>query len=373
MSKYCGNCGQQLEDDARFCLKCGQIQEDAESLQKEAAQINPPAENPDKQIIIDPDKQITINPDTRPAWGKRVMYCITAVIIGLLIYGFMTGAPGSGRITEDKYVTLVKNGTLELAPHSIIGKSFESFFGNGQWTSFTAKDTNKRVVEFSGQCTWNNKPARCKVQFIIKGNNNFELGAVAINDVDMNMIERLAIVKKILEGASSPNADLETKDITKDKPQNDVVPKPSAPAANAKKTGAGSRKVERGVVLDQEGLNVRSGPGTNYSVVTVAPYGSAVALSAEKNGWYKISYHSTSGWCSANYIEKIKDVNKAGFIVDGETNIRSGPGSSSKIDGVFAYHEKVYVLGEYADWYLVKRPAAGDQVVWVYSDLVKLP
>ena len=98
---------------------------------------------------------------------------------------------------DDKYVTLVKGGTLQMAPDVKIGKAFDNFFGNTKWKSFESTD-GKRVVEFVGDCTWNNKEAECCVQFIILSDMTFELGAVTINDVEMNRLESMGIVNKAL-------------------------------------------------------------------------------------------------------------------------------------------------------------------------------
>lgn len=48
-------------------------------------------------------------------------------------------------------------------------------------------------------------------------------------------------------------------------------------------------------------LNVRSGAGTNYSIVTQIKKGETYEVTEEKNGWGKIS----KGWISLEYVEKI--------------------------------------------------------------------
>lgn len=51
-------------------------------------------------------------------------------------------------------------------------------------------------------------------------------------------------------------------------------------------------------------LNIRSGPGTNYKVVSTIKKGSIVNITSSKTGWYKISSGSKSGWVSSKYIKK---------------------------------------------------------------------
>lgn len=50
-------------------------------------------------------------------------------------------------------------------------------------------------------------------------------------------------------------------------------------------------------------LNVRSGAGTSYPVVSTVKKGAVCELVEEKNGWGKIS--SPSGWISLKYAEKV--------------------------------------------------------------------
>ncbi|HLZ71923.1 MAG TPA: peptidoglycan DD-metalloendopeptidase family protein [Dehalococcoidia bacterium] len=56
-------------------------------------------------------------------------------------------------------------------------------------------------------------------------------------------------------------------------------------------------------VLPADGLNLRSGPGTDQSVIIVIPGGSTVTiLGAASNGWVPVSYGSRAGWVEASYL-----------------------------------------------------------------------
>lgn len=50
-------------------------------------------------------------------------------------------------------------------------------------------------------------------------------------------------------------------------------------------------------------LNVRSGPGLNYPVITTYPKDIIVAIESEKDGWGKIK--DRNSWVSLSYIEKV--------------------------------------------------------------------
>lgn len=117
------------------------------------------------------------------------------VILPVMFLTLVLSVMGCG--SEDKYVTLVKTGSLQMEPNIKIGKAFGEFFSNPKWTSFESSD-NMKVVEFNGDCTWNDKPARCTVQFIIRSDTEFEVHYVSINDVGMNDIDSAAILHKAL-------------------------------------------------------------------------------------------------------------------------------------------------------------------------------
>jgi peptidoglycan-N-acetylglucosamine deacetylase len=51
-------------------------------------------------------------------------------------------------------------------------------------------------------------------------------------------------------------------------------------------------------------LNLRTGPGTQYSILLVMPLGSVVSiLSGPTGGWYQVKYGATIGWASATYLQ----------------------------------------------------------------------
>lgn len=56
-------------------------------------------------------------------------------------------------------------------------------------------------------------------------------------------------------------------------------------------------------ITAQSGLNVRSGPGTNYGVVMTLAYGSGYTIVEEQNGWGKLK--SGIGWICLKYTERV--------------------------------------------------------------------
>lgn len=99
--------------------------------------------------------------------------------------------------SDDKYVQSVKNGTMYMAPNAPVGKAFDQFFKNGKWKSFVS-DKNDRIVEFTGECNWNNKPAKLTAQFKLYKDNSFELAYLDINGNPTTVLDGLDIMQKIL-------------------------------------------------------------------------------------------------------------------------------------------------------------------------------
>lgn len=57
------------------------------------------------------------------------------------------------------------------------------------------------------------------------------------------------------------------------------------------------------VTVTASSLNIRSGPGTSYSVVGSIPKGGAYTIVSESNGWGKLK--SGAGWICLDYTEKV--------------------------------------------------------------------
>ena len=111
----------------------------------------------------------------------------------------------------------------------------------------------------------------------------------------------------------------------------------------------------------KEGLNVRSGAGTNYSKIGKLAYKEKVTVLSTANGWSKINYNGKTGYVSSTYLQStvpggstndngsttttIKYVNAQEGL-----NVRSGAGTNYSKIGKLAYKEKVTVLSTANGW-----------------------
>ncbi|MCI9156000.1 MAG: SH3 domain-containing protein [Lawsonibacter sp.] len=59
----------------------------------------------------------------------------------------------------------------------------------------------------------------------------------------------------------------------------------------------------QGTIVADGGLNIRSGPGREHSVVASAANGATVTILGEENGWYQVRYNgSSTGYVSKDFV-----------------------------------------------------------------------
>ncbi len=68
-------------------------------------------------------------------------------------------------------------------------------------------------------------------------------------------------------------------------------------------SGGNNNGATGNATVNTNGLNLRSGPGTNNSVILVMPYGASVTLTGEtSNGFAALTYNGRSGWAASQYL-----------------------------------------------------------------------
>ncbi len=122
-------------------------------------------------------------------------------------------------------------------------------------------------------------------------------------------------------------------------------------------------------------LSIRSGPGTSYGVVGQLSNGAQIIVDEMKNGWAHIK--NTSGYCSADYLTRIKDYGddaepeepeepEEPFVtgvyrvkVDSSLSVRSGPGTSYSIVGRLQNGDEIVVDSMEKGWAHLMDTSAG--------------
>lgn len=124
--------------------------------------------------------------------------------------------------------------------------------------------------------------------------------------------------------------------------------------------------------VNTDALNLRSGPGTGYSVLAVMPYGSSLSLTSDSsNGFVGANYNGTTGYAFAEYLSTgstpapdpapeqepepetgsgtvaVGDtVVDSATVIDGSLNMRTGPSTSYDVITVLPDGASVEIMGD---------------------------
>lgn len=243
---FCPKCGTQILEEAKFCQKCGmKLIVNAEDKKQKMLMEQGTAESKESQTVQFPTSKITKDKDgqegadnEKAATGKTelfgnkhlsknivvaallifvliivlasplvriVLTCFGAIIgviakfrrepkklavgIGIAIVAAIvaTAVFGKNSGQNDKYVLVVKNGTLEAYSQKTVGKAFDDYLGNPKWESGISED-GVRFVNVTGEILYYDKETDLLVQFIIENEKtgSFSYNACELNGVPQN-------------------------------------------------------------------------------------------------------------------------------------------------------------------------------------------
>lgn len=144
-----------------------------------------------------------------------------------------------------------------------------------------------------------------------------------------------------------------------------------------------------GIVKVSTSLNVRKGPGTNYSILDRLYNDKQVTVIGEENGFYKIQYDGKDGYVSKDYVtisynssnnnsgsnSGTTTTQKIGITTNTTTNlnVRKGAGTSYIIIGTLKPRSQVIILSEEGTWLKVAYYVNGTRIEgYVSSSYVKI-
>jgi hypothetical protein len=103
---------------------------------------------------------------------------------------------------NDRYVKMVKGGTLDGYPQKTVGRAFDDFLNNPKWESGLSEE-GERFVNVKGGILYLDEKANIVVQFIIdKDNNRFSYNASKINGVPLNNFLWWGLLETIYDDGS---------------------------------------------------------------------------------------------------------------------------------------------------------------------------
>ncbi|EJL46586.1 hypothetical protein PMI08_01081 [Brevibacillus sp. CF112] len=101
---------------------------------------------------------------------------------------------------QQKYVDIVREGTFAARPNQKIGEAFDKFFGSPKWSAFDS-DTGQKIVEFTGDMTYQGQPVKARMQFVVNPEtNSFEIHTIGFNEIPQNKFMQAALLAKVFEG-----------------------------------------------------------------------------------------------------------------------------------------------------------------------------
>ena len=258
---FCHKCGAQLVEGAAFCPKCGtkavHTDDDQQpmntatpivELQQADAEVPPIAENtkrtpkasdglrkvaiigrvlmwgallllflhlPISPAILVAGVAIGIILSAigakHPLGLSKIIELVVAVIL-LVVVGFSTlSSDGTG----DKYVQLVKSGTLDGYPQMTVGEAFDGFLSDPKWESGLSDD-NVRFVNVKGGALYFGEEAELAVQFIIvdEKEGSFQYNACEVDGTPQNNLVFWDLLETIYgdsaSGGDSPSKGLDS-------------------------------------------------------------------------------------------------------------------------------------------------------------------
>ena len=111
--------------------------------------------------------------------------------------------------------------------------------------------------------------------------------------------------------------------------------------------------------VDTTNLNLRSGPGKTYSVITTLNLGDIIViLECTNSEWYYINFHGVTGYVSTEYLRDVltaENFSAIGRITGDLVNIRSKPTTDSDLLATYPEETVMTVIGINSGWYKVNH------------------
>lgn len=120
-------------------------------------------------------------------------------------------------------------------------------------------------------------------------------------------------------------------------------------------------------------VNVRSGPGLSYDIMTQIQGGSSVNVLADKNEWYKVRLSDGRiGWVASwliNNTEIAATSELLATVLVPSANIRQENNETSEVVGTAIAGEKFALLYEENGWSQIQY---NNKVAWILSELIEI-
>lgn len=114
------------------------------------------------------------------------------------------------------------------------------------------------------------------------------------------------------------------------------------------------------VSIARPDVNLRTGPGTRHEVIWILGRGYPLEVLARKGQWLQVrDFESDEGWVHRSLTDRTPHVVLKAKVA----NIRSAPGTRSRIVGKASYGEVLRTLARRGDWIRIRSESG--RVGWV--------
>lgn len=118
------------------------------------------------------------------------------------------------------------------------------------------------------------------------------------------------------------------------------------------------------VSVAKDGVNLRSGPDTKYSVLYELPEGYPLQVLSKKGEWLKVSdFENDQGWIYAPLVSSTPYV----IVTVKEGNVRAGAGINNDKVGEVVREVLLKKVGSQGDWIKIEHPKLNG---WIHRKLV---
>ncbi len=125
-------------------------------------------------------------------------------------------------------------------------------------------------------------------------------------------------------------------------------------------------------------VNVRSGPGTSYSIISQLKKGASITIIATLDGWYKISINGGEGYICSDYVSKSissgggdTTETRKGTVTGSVVNVRSGAGTSYSIITQVNRGTALTIIGQQNEWYKISINGKEGYISSYYVNVVE--
>ena len=128
---------------------------------------------------------------------------------------------------------------------------------------------------------------------------------------------------------------------------------------------AGAAQARQMVSIDRPEVNMRAGAGTQHATLWTLSAGYPLLVVGRQGQWYKVrDFENDEGW-----VYRPLTANKPHHVVKSRVaNLRSGPGTNTRVVGRLEYGEVLRTLERRGNWVRVR--VSGGQTGWIAGSLL---